>query len=110
MDIEDLEGRVCVHDEQELVRRLRSVRKGKYGAFILSHDAQGPALWVHIDGSIAYVAALYRLVRAMNERLEARTSAPVGLTSILNRCRFAQTSGTQRRSARCEPPAVDSSG
>jgi hypothetical protein len=58
MEVYDLEGRVDVDCGEDLLHRLRSVRKGKYGAFILSHDSSDdsqPSLWIHINEGIAYL-------------------------------------------------------
>ncbi len=54
MEIEDLAGRVGVNNGEELQRRLRTVRKGDYGAAHLSHDGR-VSLWIHINKSIAYL-------------------------------------------------------
>jgi hypothetical protein len=44
MHVYDLNGTVGVDSADELMRRLRLVRKNEYGAFILSHDPTGPSL------------------------------------------------------------------
>jgi hypothetical protein len=54
MEIEDLAGRVSVDRDDELEHRLRSVRRGDYGAAILSHDDR-VSLWIHINNSFAYL-------------------------------------------------------
>jgi hypothetical protein len=56
MQISDLQSDdVHVASEDELLRRLRTVRKGERGAFILAYDGAGPLLFVHISGGLAYV-------------------------------------------------------
>jgi hypothetical protein len=55
MEIEDMDGRLVVVAEGKVLDRLRSVRRGAYGAFILSHDEDGPSLWVHTNGDKAYL-------------------------------------------------------
>jgi hypothetical protein len=54
MEIMDLAGRVSVDREDEVIHRLRSVRKDGYGAAILSHGGQA-SLWIHINREIAYL-------------------------------------------------------
>jgi hypothetical protein len=53
----DLDGECRVSSEGELLARLRSVRHGADGAFILDHGEpdDGPSLWVHIRGDVAHV-------------------------------------------------------
>lgn len=48
MEIEDIEGQTSVDSETDLQDRLRSVRKGVFGAFILSHHDCECSLWIHI--------------------------------------------------------------
>jgi hypothetical protein len=58
MEVYDLEGRIDVGCDEDLLRRLRSARRADYGAFALSHDPgneERPSLWVHIHGKVAYV-------------------------------------------------------
>jgi hypothetical protein len=55
MNVEDFTGRASFTTEAELIQRLRSVRDGNLGAFILSHDDTGPSLWICINGDIAYL-------------------------------------------------------
>jgi hypothetical protein len=62
MYVADLEGQVRIDRQHDLVARLQSVRKAQYGAFILWHgetgswhDDTGPDLWIHINGTIAYL-------------------------------------------------------
>jgi hypothetical protein len=55
MIVEDLEGQIQISSAVQLLARLTSIRKGNYGAFILSHDEDGPSLSLHINGDIAYL-------------------------------------------------------
>jgi hypothetical protein len=57
VDVYDLDGQCRVESEDELVARLRSVRREADGAFVLDHGEQGsgPSLWVHIHGDAAYL-------------------------------------------------------
>jgi immunity protein Imm1 of predicted polymorphic toxin system len=55
MEVEDLEGRTIVEDEAALDHRLRSVREGDFGAFILWHEGGGESLWVHVNKDVAYM-------------------------------------------------------
>src|SRR5215468_6637098 len=55
MYVHDLEGLVQIDRPEDLLSRLRSVRKGPYGAFILSRDDIGPSLWIHINRNVAYL-------------------------------------------------------
>ncbi len=54
MEIEDFAGRVTVDCENELEHRLRSVRKGDYGAAVLSHNDR-VSLWILINNNVAYL-------------------------------------------------------
>jgi len=54
MEIHDFDGACRVERDDELLARLRSVRRGADGAFILDHGAGG-TLWVHINGDAAFV-------------------------------------------------------
>jgi len=53
MNVYSFNGRATANDAGELFFLLSKVRKGTYGAFILSHRDSGPSLWVHINGDIA---------------------------------------------------------
>jgi len=55
MVIEDMDGSLAVATEGELLDRLRSVRRGVYGAFILSHDEEEASLFLHMNGEKAYL-------------------------------------------------------
>ena len=54
MDLWDFDGCSTVGQEEELLARLRSMRRGPDGAFILSHDGD-ESLWVHIHGQAAFL-------------------------------------------------------
>jgi hypothetical protein len=55
MEIEDLAGRCTVRQVTDLERRLKTVRKGDDGAFVLWHDRKGPSLWIHVNKNLAYM-------------------------------------------------------
>jgi hypothetical protein len=50
MIVTDFDGEASVRSQRELERRLTSSRRGRYGAFVLSHRKDGPSLWVHVNG------------------------------------------------------------
>src|SRR5216117_1797895 len=54
MDLWDFDGYCQVERDDELLARLRSVRRDPDGAFILSHGGD-ESLWVHVQGSAAFV-------------------------------------------------------
>ena len=51
MEVLDFDGACRVERDDELLARLRSVRRGADGAFILDHGG-GESLWVHITGTL----------------------------------------------------------
>lgn len=53
MLLTDFEGEHHIISEDTLLQRLRTVRSGIYGAFILEHDIDGSKLWVHFNKDIA---------------------------------------------------------
>ncbi len=53
MELWDFDGCRQVERDHELLARLRSVRRGPDGAFILSHGDE--SLWVHINGNAAFL-------------------------------------------------------
>jgi hypothetical protein len=54
VQVTDFEGSCKVQSPDELLARLRSVRRGDDGAFILDHG--GPeSLWLHVNGDAAFV-------------------------------------------------------
>jgi hypothetical protein len=58
MEVYDLDGRVDLDCDKDLIHRLRSARRGKYGAIILRHDGRDnnqPSLYIHINGDLAYL-------------------------------------------------------
>ena len=55
MEVDDFEGHATINTEAELDHRLRRVRKGDFGAFILFHELKGSSLWIHIFKNIAYL-------------------------------------------------------
>ena len=54
MKVLDFDGTCRVERDDELLARLRSVRRGADGAFILDHG-RGESLWVHINGNAAFL-------------------------------------------------------
>ena len=54
MEVHDFEGSCRVERDDELLARLRSVRRGADGAFILDHGG-AESLWVHINGDAAFL-------------------------------------------------------
>ncbi len=55
MVVEDFDGTFSTDCEAELDARLRSVRRGEFGAFILTHNRKGASLWIHLNGDVAYL-------------------------------------------------------
>ena len=55
MLIADFNGQHKVETLDQMLNSLRTIRKDGYGAFILAHDSDGPMLWIHINGVLAYV-------------------------------------------------------
>jgi hypothetical protein len=54
VELLDFDGTCRVEDIERLLARLRSVRRGVDGAFILSHDRKA-SLWVHIHEDVAFL-------------------------------------------------------
>ena len=54
MTVWDFDGSCNVERDDELLSRLRSVRRGPDAAFILSHDGDA-SLWVHVNGEAAFL-------------------------------------------------------
>jgi len=54
VEVHDFDGACCVERDDELLARLRSVRRGADGAFILDHGGGG-SLWVHINGDASFL-------------------------------------------------------
>lgn len=55
MQVLDFDGCCTVAGEGELLARLRSVRRGPDGAFILSHGGEA-SLWLHVSGEAAFLS------------------------------------------------------
>jgi hypothetical protein len=54
VQVTDFDGSCVVERDDDLLARLRSVRRGADGAFVLDHG--GPeSLWVHVNGDAAFV-------------------------------------------------------
>jgi hypothetical protein len=54
LEVNDFDGSCRVARDDELLARLRSVRHGADGAFILDHGG-AESLWVHINGDVAFL-------------------------------------------------------
>src|SRR5262249_34707353 len=54
MNVLDFDGQCQVEDEEHLLARLRSVRRGADAAFILDHGGD-ESLWIHINGGAAFL-------------------------------------------------------
>jgi hypothetical protein len=55
MVVEDFDGTVVVETDVDLLHRLRSVRRGDLGVFILSHEGADESLWIYINNDDAYL-------------------------------------------------------
>ena len=100
MQVIDLNGTVHVESEDELLGRLRGVRKGKYGAFVLAHNEVGPLLFVHINGEFAYVHYFDDL-SGKNAGYQATGMTPPDCPeSVL----FVQTDGSEGSGSAIEMP------
>lgn len=55
MQVHDFDGIADISDPTFLVDRLRSVRRGRYGAFILFGENRTPCLFVHFNNALAYL-------------------------------------------------------
>ena len=55
MHIHDLDGYFETENETELIERLRTVRRGPYGAFVLQHASDYPYMSVHVNDDLAYI-------------------------------------------------------
>ena len=55
MHLQDFDGRCQLETEEDLTNRLRTIRKGNFGAFILWHEDGGPSLWVHLNKDLAHL-------------------------------------------------------
>lgn len=54
MEVHDFDGQHHAGRDEELIARLRSIRRGQDGAFILSHGGK-ESLFVHINGEAAFL-------------------------------------------------------
>src|SRR6266700_3777939 len=54
MELWDFDGCHQVNQEEDLLKRLQSTRRGLDRAFILSHDGD-EALWTHFHGDAAFL-------------------------------------------------------
>jgi hypothetical protein len=55
MFVIDFDGEVSLRSQTNLERQLTFSRKGRYGAFILSHRKGGPELWIQVSKDVAYL-------------------------------------------------------
>ena len=90
MYVHDLEGLVQIDRPEDLLSRLRSVRKGPYGAFILSNDDIGPSLWIHINGNVAYLHFFLESQSTNHPGFQAWSMVPEGCEE---RVHFVQIDG-----------------
>src|SRR5262245_63233706 len=90
MYVHDWEGLVQIDRPEDLLNRLRSVRKGAYGAFILSHDDVAPSLWIHINANVAYLPFLLESQSTSHPGFQAWGMFPVGCEDGVN---FVQIDG-----------------
>jgi hypothetical protein len=93
----DLEGETRIGQEAELMHRLGTIKKGEYGAFILSHAKDsasvddGPCMYVHTAGALGYV----HFFKGGEERHPGfQPSAHAPITSE-REVRFLQVDGTE---------------
>src|SRR5262249_48639799 len=54
MNVTDFDGECQVEEVEELLARLRAVRRGPDGAFILDHGGE-QSLWIHINREAAFL-------------------------------------------------------
>ena len=54
MQLLDFDGECRIERDEDLLSRLRSVRRGSDGAFVLDHGGD-ESLWVHINGEAAFL-------------------------------------------------------
>ena len=92
MYVHDLEGLVQIDRPEDLLSRLRSVRKGPYGAFILSRDDIGPSLWIHINRNVAYLHFFLETQSTSHPGFQAWGMFPEGCE---DRVHFVQIDGGQ---------------
>lgn len=78
-----------VATEVELLARLRTVRRGHYGAFVLYHEHPYPMLSVQLNGDVAY---LHFFASKDHPGYQPCQMTPDGCDGDV---RFLQTSGTE---------------
>jgi len=101
MQVDDLQGTVRVRSDEELLARLRSIRKGSYGAFVLAHNNVGPMLFVHINGEFAYLH-YFNDLSGQNAGYQPTGMTPPGCPkSVL----FVQIDGIEGSGSAIEMPA-----
>jgi Immunity protein Imm1 len=100
MQVADLQGCTSVSTEEELLDRLRTIRKGNYGAFILSHNDDGPFLYVHIHSGFAYVHYFDDMSGA-NAGYQPTDMTPHGCPQSI---RFVQIDGSESSGCAIEVP------
>ena len=93
MIVEDFDGTSTIDCDDELLARLRSVRRGSFGAFILSHAADGASLWVHLNGHVAYIH--YFPPGARSHAGFQPLDGPFTSTSPDEEIRFVQVDGSE---------------
>src|SRR5262245_14281004 len=98
MYVHDLDGWAQIDRPEDLLSRLRSVRKGPYGAFILSHDDIGPSLWIHINGNVAYLHFFLESQSTSHPGFQAWGMFPEGCE---DRVRFVQIDGGEELRLLC---------
>jgi hypothetical protein len=55
MQVRDFHGVADISENAALLERLRTVRLGRYGAFVLSHKGRRPELYLLFNGRMAYL-------------------------------------------------------
>lgn len=95
MHLQHLNGTAEVLDEQSLLLLLSKQRNGVYGAFILWHLDGGPSLWVHINGTFAYLH-FFRAIGSEHPGFQSIGMAPPNFGETT---RFLTTTG-------CEADAI----
>lgn len=90
MHVDDFEHIAnIVTTEAALLSRLRSVRRGEYGAFFLYHTIAHPALSIQFNGDIAY---LHYFPADDHPGYHPRDMTPDGCAGDV---RFLQTNGSE---------------
>ncbi len=89
MHVCDLDGDTLVAGEDHLLRRLKSVRRGGYGAFVLHHGDLYPSLFVHLNRDLAY---LHYFPAGGHPGYQAQDMTPEGCVGEIH---FLQTNGLE---------------